>query len=139
MKQFAVSIIAIAFISTFALAGGQSKDEKDKKSSDAKSTKVTGEVVDVSCFLAHGDGGRGESHMSCGQACAKNGGPLGMLTKDGMLYVSVLPDDHKNGPNALLIDHVSHTVVATGVVRSKGGTNGIMISKVEMPAAEKSK
>jgi len=137
MKHFALSIIAIACISAFALAGSQTKDEKDKKSSDAKSMKVTGEVVDVSCYLAHGDGGKGESHKSCGQACAKNGGPLGILTKDGMLYVSVLPDDHKNGPNALLMDHVSHTVVATGVVRTKGGTNGIMVTKVEMPAEEK--
>jgi hypothetical protein len=136
MKQIAVSFIAIACISALALAGGQSKDES-KKSSDAKSMKVTGEVVDVSCYLAHGDGGKGESHMSCGQACAKNGGPLGILTKDGKLYVSVLPDDHKNGPNALLMDHVSHTVVATGVVRTKGGTNGIMITKVEMPAEAK--
>jgi hypothetical protein len=137
MKQFAVSFIAIACISALALAGGQGKDEKDKKSSDAKSMTVTGEVVDVSCYLAHGDGGKGESHMSCGQACAKNGGPLGILTKDGKLYVSVLPDDHKTGPNAILMDHVAHTVMATGVVRSKGGTNGIMITKVEMPAAEK--
>ena len=127
--------MAIACISALAFAGGQNKD--DKKSSDAKSMKVTGEVVDVSCYLAHGDGGKGESHMSCGQACAKNGGPLGILTKDGKLYVSVLPDDHKNGPNALLMDHVSHTVVATGVVRTKGGTNGIMITKVEMPAEAK--
>jgi type 1 fimbria pilin len=135
MKQFAISFIAIACISAMALAG-QSKDEKHK-SSEAKSMKVTGEVVDVSCYLAHGDGGKGDKHMECAQACAKNGGPLGILTKDGKLYVSVLPDDHKTGPNAILMDHVSHMVTATGVVRSKGGTNGIMITNVEMADAAK--
>jgi type 1 fimbria pilin len=129
MKQFAISFIAIACISAMALAGGQSKEHK---SSEAKSMKITGEVVDVSCYLAHGDGGKGDGHASCAQACAKNGGPLGILTKDGKLYVSVLPDDHKTGPNAILMDHVAHMVTATGVVRSKGGTNGIMITNVEM-------
>ena len=136
MKKIALLFLMIAFTGIIALSGGDDKGSKDKKST-AKQTTIKGEVVDVSCYLAHGDDGKGDAHKGCGQACAKNGGPLGILTSDGKLYVSVLPDDHKNGPNALLIDHVSHKVEATGVVRSKGGTNGIMISSVTM-AAEKS-
>ena len=141
MRQLAVSFIAIVCMSALALAGGQSKDAKDakEKKPEAKTVTVTGEVVDVSCYLAHGESGKGDGHKGCGEACAKNGGPLGILTKDGMLYVSVLPDDHKTGPNAILMDHVAHTVMATGIVRTKGGTNGIMITKVEMPAEEMKK
>lgn len=110
---------------------------QDKMKSKAKESVVKGEVVDVSCYLAHGKDGIGDGHKECAAACAKNGGMLGILTKEGMLYVSVLPDDHKTGPNAILMDHVSHNVEATGIVRKKGGVNGIMITKVEMADGEK--
>ena len=109
---------------------GKAKTES-KKESKGTETTVNGEVVDVSCYLAHGMKGMGADHKACGEACAKNGSPLGILTKDGKLYVSVLPDDHSTGPNAKLLDHVAQSVKATGIVRSKGGVNGIMITKVE--------
>ena len=105
--------------------------------SKVKESTVKGEVVDVSCYLAHGKDGIGDGHKECAAACAKNGGMLGILTKDGTLYVSVLPDDHKTGPNAILMDHVSHNVEATGIVRKKGGVNGIMITKVDMVGEKK--
>ncbi len=107
-----------------------------KKTQD-KETTVKGEVVDVSCYLAHGKNGTGDGHKSCAQACAQAGGPLGILTTDGKLYVSVMPDDHKNGPNQMLIDHLAATVTATGLVRAKNGVRGIMITKVEAAGAPK--
>jgi len=56
------------------------------------------------------------------------------------LYVSVMPDDHKAGPNDILMSHISQKVSATGMVRAKNGVRGIMITKVEAtdsPAEEK--
>ncbi len=112
------------------------KSGKSMAKKTAKETTIDGEVVEVSCYLAHGEKGMGEEHKACGEACAKNGSPLGILTKDGKLYVSVLPDDHSTGPNAKLIDHIAHQVRATGIVRSKGGVNGMMITKVEMAGGD---
>lgn len=112
------------------------KKEKSKTEKISKETSITGEVVDVSCYLAHGSKGMGDDHKSCAEACAKNGSPLGILEKGGKLYVSVLPDDHSTGPNAKLLDHIAHQVKATGIVRTKGGVNGIMITKVEMAGGD---
>lgn len=95
-----------------------------------KEITVKGEVVDVACYMMGGS--KGDDHKSCAEACAKAGGSLGILTADGKLYVSLLPDDHKKGPNAVLMDHISHTVEATGFVRSSGGVQGIMIKSVKM-------
>lgn len=114
-----------------AKAAAPAKSEMKMAPKDKEMT-VAGEVVDVSCYLRHGDKGMGDSHAACAAACAKAGSPLGILTKDGKLYVSVLPDDHSTGPNTILMDHVAHQVEATGVVRTKGGVRGIMITKVEM-------
>lgn len=125
MKKSGFVLIACALI--FSLTGAFAQSSKKTE----KETTIKGEVVDVSCFLAHGKNGTGDDHKSCAQACAQHGGPLGILTSDGKLYVSVMPDDHKAGPNEILMDHIAQKVSATGMVRSKNGVHGIMITKVD--------
>ncbi len=105
---------------------------QEKKMS--KEATVTGEVVDIACYLAGGS--RGPDHATCGKACAKAGGALGILTADGKIYVSLLPDDHKNSPNHLLMDFVGENVEAKGYVRAKAGMTGIMVRSVSLAQAE---
>ena len=57
----------------------------------ARLMTVTGEVVDVSCFLQLGK--RGEAHIACGQKCVRNGQPVGILTETGDLYL-MIPEEH---------------------------------------------
>ena len=52
---------------------------------------ITGEVVDVSCFLQLGK--RGEAHVPCGQKCVRNGQPIGIVTDQGQLYL-IIPEEH---------------------------------------------
>jgi hypothetical protein len=120
MKNYLVGILVFVF--AVPLFAQEKKAEKE--------VTVTGEVVDVACYVM-GEA-KGEGHVKCAQACAKAGGSLGILTADGKLYVSLLPDDHKNNPNAILMDHIGHQVEAKGFVRAKGGTQGIMIKSVAM-------
>lgn len=108
----------------FFVVAGLSADEKKSE----KEVTVKGEVVDVACYIAHG--ARGEKHKACAEACAEAGGALGVLTSDGKLYVSLLPDEHNAGPNALLKDHIAETVEAKGFVRTKGGVNGFVVKSV---------
>ena len=123
-------VAAVLLVVAFAM----NAQEKGKKKSE-KETTVKGEVVDVACYIAHG--AKGEKHKDCAEECAKAGGALGILTADGKLYVSLLPDDHQSGPNAILMDHIADQVQATGFVRSKGGVNAIMIKSVATAEAEK--
>ena len=106
-----------------------------QEKSAGKEMTVSGEVVDVACYLM-GDA-KGADHAKCAAACAKNGSALGILSADGKLYVSLLPDDHKTSPNQILMDHIGHTVEAKGLVRVKGGVQGIMIKSVAMAKMEK--
>ena len=57
----------------------------------ARLMTVTGEVVDISCFLQLGK--RGEAHIACGQKCVRNGQPVGILTETGDLYL-MIPEEH---------------------------------------------
>jgi len=130
MKSVTLFALMLILSTGLVLAQGMSKGKGMTSMSKQKEVSVKGEVVDVSCYLHNG--AKGEGHKDCAVACAKAGGPLGILTADGKLYVSVLPDDHSAGPNDKLMDHIAHTVTAKGMVRSKGGVNGIMITGVEM-------
>ncbi len=125
-----IVMLLVAAGLTSAQEMGGMKMEK-KKAAKEKEITVKGEVVDISCYLAQGVKATGADHKGCAEACMKAGGPVGILTKDGKLYISVMPDDHSAGPSALLADHMADQVTATGFVRSKHGVNGLMITKVE--------
>jgi hypothetical protein len=129
MKRLGLFALVLLLSTGFTWAQGKSMGKMMSKQK-AKEVSLTGEVVDVSCYLQ--SGARGEGHKACAIACAKAGGPLGILTKSGKLYVSVLPDDHSAGPNQKLMDYIAENVTVKGLVRSKGGVNGLMITDVAM-------
>src|SRR5438128_7600816 len=56
-----------------------------------KPVTVTGEVVDVSCYMQLGK--RGEAHVACGTKCIANGQPIGIVDADENLYI-VMPEEH---------------------------------------------
>ena len=122
MKHIGGFALVLLLAGVLTLHGEQKEKKKERE------VTVKGEVVDVACYIAQG--AKGESHKDCAEACAKAGGALGILTSDGKLYVSLLPDNHSAGPNAILMDHIAQNVEATGYVRSKGGVNAIMIKSV---------
>src|SRR5215472_3331249 len=84
----------------------------DDMSSANKTVTVTGQVVDLACFLSKGVSG--SSHASCATACAKAGGALGILTSDGDVVVSIEPGPGKD-PNKLLLPYVEQNVTVTGM------------------------
>lgn len=128
MKRIALFAL-ILIVSTGLVWAHEMSKEKGTPMAREKEVSIKGQVVDVSCYLH--SGAKGEGHKDCAAACAKAGGALGILTGNGKLYVSVMPDDHSAGPNDKLMDHIAQTVTAKGMVRSKGGVNGIMITSVE--------
>jgi len=52
---------------------------------------VTGEVIDLSCYLQLGK--HGEKHKACGTKCLQNGQPIGLLAKNGTTYM-LIPEEH---------------------------------------------
>lgn len=93
---------------------------------DAKTTQITGQVLDIACFVGHDSSG--EKHAKCAEACARAGNPLAIF--DGkQIYLSVSMN-HKN-PNEKLMAFIEKKVKVTGSLVEKAGLKGIMIDKVE--------
>lgn len=59
---------------------------------DGGEVALTGEIVDLSCYLSSGKKGR--VHKTCAQRCAERGLPIGILTEDGKVFL--LLEDHAN-------------------------------------------
>jgi hypothetical protein len=96
----------------------------------ADAVAVKGEVVDLTCYLAHPETGHGSGHRKCAQTCAKNGAPVGLLTEDNHLFL--LLGDHDN-PKAYadVLSKVADTITVEGNKVTQDGLNGIVVQSVK--------
>ncbi|MFN7995948.1 MAG: hypothetical protein U0Q18_20220 [Bryobacteraceae bacterium] len=103
----------------------------DKKPLPGKDLELVGEIVDFSCYLQLGK--HGEKHRSCGQKCVQNGQPIGVLTKDGGLYM-LMPEEHdprRDGgvdARAVAAEHMGHIVKVIGTETSHGGYKAVYVA-----------
>ena len=121
-NRFSVSKLAV--IATFAAALVLSpltvtrahEHEGDDAKASGGSKEVTGEVVDMMCYLDHN--AIGEKHgTSCGVTCIKNGGPVGIVS-NGKAYLVV--GEHKP-MNDQLADYCGKTITLKGKLAERGG------------------
>lgn len=91
---------------------------------------VTGEVVDLTCYMAHPDTGHGPSHRKCAEGCAKKGLPMAILTEDKQ--VVLLLQDHDN-PKAYadVVARPADTVTVEGRRVTEGGATAILVQGVK--------
>jgi len=111
-------VLATALLSGVAVAG-QPKGEP---------ITVTGEAVDMWCYLEAGD--RGAAKKACATACAKAGNPIGVLDSSGHLYVAAGLKSHQPA-HALLLNNMNEEVTVTGTLVKKGGVDMIYIESVK--------
>jgi hypothetical protein len=88
-----------------------------KPNPGAKVATVVGEIIDFSCYLQIGK--HGEKHRSCAQKCFQNGQPIGLLAKDGTIYM-LMEEEHDPRRDGLTnfrqaaVEHASHIMEVTG-------------------------
>jgi hypothetical protein len=92
-----------------------------------KTITATGELVDMWCYFEGGD--HGPQHKACSTACARAGNPIGLLQKNGQVYVLAGMKDHQPAKD-LLAGHMNENVSVKGTLVSKGGVNMLYVSSV---------
>jgi hypothetical protein len=102
---------------------------KTEKKPDVKKDKITGEVIDITCYVGHE--GKGEKHAACATKCLSAGMPAGIVSA-GKLYVVTMKDH--SAPNAKLAAWAGKEVTAMGSIIEKDGARIFEIDSVE-PAA----
>lgn len=103
----------------------------DAKAAPAKpaTTTLTGEVVDLSCYMDHE--GKGKEHTKCAKACLLDKRvPAGLLGDDGS--VTLLVADHKHEAAFKPIPGwAAQRITATGRLVKKGGLPALLVSAAE--------
>jgi hypothetical protein len=108
--------VAATFIAALTLSPLAVAQEHEHGSDTAASKEVTGEVVDMMCYVDHN--AVGEKHgQSCGAKCIKSGGPVGIVS-DGKAYLVV--GEHKP-INEQLADYCGKTITLKGKLAERGG------------------
>ena len=95
-----------------------------------KPMTLTGEVIDYSCYLQVGK--HGDKHRDCGQKCVRAGQPVGLLTKDGTIYL-LMDEEHNQRRDGLTdfraaaVEHMGHVVTVNGTHTAVEGQNALYV------------
>jgi hypothetical protein len=102
----------------------------DGKPIAGKPVSVVGEIIDLSCYLQVGK--HGDKHRGCGQKCAANGQPIGLLAKDGTVYM-LIDEEHNQRRDGLTefrkqaIEYMAHIVRVNGTLTQVQGQNALFV------------
>ena len=118
-------ILAIALLTIMSVVAIAAADEA-KKEEAAKPTTLTGEVIDLSCYMGHGASGM--DHAKCAQSCITKGMPVGFLTTDGVMYV-ILGSGHEPA-NKSVVDFAGKKSMITGTVKEDKGLKTIEMASI---------
>ena len=115
VPKFVTGTVVLALAAGLAASPLALAQEPAKDASG--STEITGEVVDMMCYVDHN--AKGEKHASCAEKCIKGGGPVGILS-DGKAYLVI--GDHKP-INDELAPLAAKTITLKGKLVSNGGVS----------------
>lgn len=100
-----------------------------------KAATVTGEVVDVSCYLQLGK--RGEAHIACGTKCIANGQPIGIVDAEDNLYIVMAEEHHPRRDGQVELKTVlgpllAKQVTLTGMMTEMKGWRALFVQAAEL-------
>lgn len=103
---------------------GEAK-ETVAENTEAEQT-LTGEVIDVVCYLGHG--AKGQGHAGCAKKCIQSGLPVAIKVGD-QLYLAAMADH--TPANAALAEFSGQQVTVTGTVEEADGQDLVSITSVK--------
>jgi hypothetical protein len=102
----------------------------DGKPLPGKIVTLVGEIIDYSCYLQLGK--HGTKHRDCGQKCLRAGMPIGLLTKDGKLYL-LMEEEHDQRRDGLTnfrkaaIEHMAYVMEVSGTLSEVAGQRALFV------------
>ena len=114
------SLLGIAAAAVFATSSLTAHEGHDEKEAAGETKKITGEVVDMACYVDHN--ATGEKHADCAKKCITSGLPVGLRTDDGKVYLLI--GEHKP-LNSELAQYAAKKITVEGKIASRDGVNMI--------------
>ena len=108
--------------------GSHNEGSHSQKGQNDELEAVTGEVVDLSCYLDHK--AKGPGHKKCAITCAKKGLPMGILTDKNQLYLLIENRDREEVYQEAIYN-ASELVTLRGKTYNLGGIKAIQVTEVK--------
>ena len=117
-------------------------EAQKKMLASGKPVSVTGEVVDVSCYLQLGK--RGAAHVACGTKCITNGQPIGLVDEKDRLYLLFAEQHHprRDGQVTLkdtFLPLLAKRVTVKGMATEVRGARALFVEGFPSPAPGETK
>ncbi len=97
----------------------------------AKRVTVTGEVIDSWCYITQIMYPEGTAHHQCALWCAAGGIPVGIVDKDGVVYMVLkMEQDTTSVANPAVLRIQTHKVTVDGDLYRRDGMNYLLVSRV---------
>ena len=122
MKRILILMVGAMLVAAAVAIADETKKE------EAAPVTLTGEVLDLYCYMAHPTSAVGAEHMKCAQACIKKGMPVGFLGADGTVYL-IIGKDH-DPVNATLADWAGKKATITGHVKENKSLKAIELVSI---------
>jgi hypothetical protein len=125
MKLLSFRQLSVAAVILLVLATAFAKDEQAAK------TTIEGLVRDISCPIQNKAATATTFNLKCAVKCARDGSPLIILSKDGIIYVPISNSMPDKDQRHILMPLLGKYVKATGTVYERSGTRAIAIDRIE--------
>jgi hypothetical protein len=110
-----IALLASVLLLAFALAA------------DDKSVTLSGEVVDMHCYITRD--AKGAEHAGCSNACISRDVPAGFLADDGTLYLLV--NEKPVSVKEKVTGKAGKKVKAHGTIVERNGVKALQLASIE--------
>lgn len=125
MKTLLLSVVIGAALCSTQMLRAEEHSHAAMAAPEPGAVTVTGEVLDMACYLDHG--AHGDKHAGCAKTCIESGLPVGIKSSDGKVYLVI--GDHKP-LNKALAPYAAKTITIKGKLVSHDGIS--MIANAEI-------
>lgn len=131
MKGFVFRGLSIVggFTLILAMSASARNDGKPGNKS-ANETMIEGLVRDISCAIQDKQSTATDFNIKCVLQCARNGSPLIILSKEGVIYTPISDATPDKDQRQRLMVFVGKYVKVTGQVFERTGTHAIVINQI---------
>lgn len=128
MKNTKSKLLGLMFVAgAFIFSMTSCADSQNDQTALTGDQTITGEILDMSCYMDHG--AKGDSHKKCAQGCLEKGLPAGILGENGQVYL-LLEDHDAADQYDSAIKHAAETIEISGKVVNNNGVQALIVEKV---------
>ena len=129
IRRFCV-MTACCVVTVVATAAPFQKTSMEGARANRAEATIEGLVRDIACPIQNLDGDATHLSLTCVRDCVKAGSPIGILTKDGELYLPISDKMPDYSQRQKLMPFVGKYVRVKGISFERNGTHAIVITDI---------